>query len=298
MNSNTVFTQGISTGSEPNVHQAVGIGQQILEIPLDRIVDNHLRPRKIFNNASLQELADSIKANGLIHPIIVTDWLDNYRVIVGERRVKAARMAGLKTISALVRNLNDQAVLEMALVENLQREDLNPIEEAQAFYFLVDELNLSHQDLAKRVGKSRPYVSNSLRLLELPETIKNDLVAGILTAGHARAVLSLESEKDQEAAWQYIKEEDLSVRKSEEYVNSLKEGQAGAVNSPKKRESAADQNRLSPEWEDILAKLSVGFGADVRLSSRAHGKGRLEFCYDSQEDLERIVDIFLSVVGA
>ena len=108
----------------------------------------------------------------------------------------------------------------------------------------------------------------------------------------------MESEKDQEAAWQYIKEEDLSVRKSEEYVNSLKEGQASAVNSPKKRESAADQNRLSPEWEDILAKLSVGFGADVRLSSRAHGKGRLEFCYDSQEDLERIVDIFLSVVGA
>ena len=269
---------------------------EVKEISIDDILQNPLQPRRVFEESALQELADSIKANGIIQPVIVTKLPEGYRLVVGERRFRAAKMIGRKTIPAIVRNLTNKDMLELALVENLQRQDLNPIEEAQALSFLIGEFKFSHYKLAERIGKSRPYITNSLRLLSLPTPIKDDLQNNVLSSGHARAILSLEDEIRQIEAWEYVKTEQLSVRKTEEYVNKLK-----GINSTgdELEESRSDKKAvsvkepLSPEWRDLLEKLRYSFGADIRLNSRSDGKGKLEFHFKNQEELERIVECFI-----
>jgi len=261
--------------------------QGVLQIPLSEIRENPLQPRRHFDQERLGELADSIRVHGVVQPVVVTRAAEGYRLVVGERRCRAARLAGLEAIPALVRELADQQVLELALIENLQREDLNPLEEAQAFSFLLREHELTHEQLAERLGCSRPAISNSLRLLTLPEEIRADLEAGILSPGHARAVLSLEEDGQRLAAWRILRERGMSVRQAEELVSRLaQEGKSG-----KKPPRAVEG--LSPDWEEVVDQLQRDLGTEVRIHSKANGRGRLELHYRDRDELERLVELLV-----
>lgn len=258
-------------------------------LSLAEILQNPWQPRKTFDEEKLQELADSIKAHGVVQPIIVTKAPEGYRLIVGERRCRAARLAGLDTIPAIVRDCADQQMLEVALIENLQRQDLNPIEEAQAFQYLLREHELTHEQLAERMGCSRPAISNSLRLLALPDEIRQDLIAGVIKSGHARAILSLEDENLRLKAWKRIKEGDLSVRQAEALVARMAQGEPVAA------VAKAPKANLDADWQEILDTLRVRLNADVRITPKSKGKGRLEFHYRNQAELESLVELFLYV---
>ncbi len=212
---------------DDNEKKALGI----LELALDKIVPNEYQPRKIFNDDKLQELAASIKEQGVIQPIIVHRAGSGFQLIAGERRWRASRLAGLKTIPALVKEATKRELLEMALIENIQREDLNPLEAAEAYKRLQDEFKLTQEDLAKRVGKERSTVTNFLRLLGLPKEVKHDLATGTLSMGHAKALLSLDRVRDQLQVSALIVKKGLSVRESE--------GARLAAQEPAEREESA-----------------------------------------------------------
>ncbi len=259
----------------------------VLQIPLSELRENPLQPRRHFDEERLAELADSIRVHGVVQPVVVTRAIEGYRLVVGERRCRAARLAGLESIPALVRELADQQVLELALIENLQREDLNPLEEAQAYSYLLREHELTHEQLAERLGCSRPAISNSLRLLTLPEEIRADLEAGVLSPGHARAVLSLEDEAQRLAAWRLLRERGMSVRQAEELVARLGgEGQA-------KKQQVRPTAGLSPDWQEVVDQLQRDLGTEVRIHSKANGRGRLELHYRDREELERLVELLV-----
>lgn len=258
----------------------------VIQIPLSLVKQNPLQPRQKFDEAKLQELADSIKIHGVIQPVVVTKSPDGYRLVVGERRFRAAKLAGLDTIPALIREFADQQMLEVALIENLQREDLNPIEEAKAFSYLLKEHDLTHEQLSERLGCSRPAISNSLRLLNLSEEIRADLEAGILKPGHARAVLAIENEALRAQAWKVIKDKDMSVRQTEEYVNSLL--------TVKPQESGEDHKpRLSPDFQNLVMELSRQYGTDIRIKPKKNGKGHIEFHYANNREMERLLELFI-----
>jgi ParB family chromosome partitioning protein len=249
----------------------------IIEIELDKIVPNEYQPRKVFNDEKLGELAASIKEQGVIQPVIVHRAGSGYQLIVGERRWRASRLAGLKTIPALVKEATKRELLEMALIENIQREDLNPLEAAEAYKRLQDEFKLTQEDLAKRVGKERSTVTNFLRLLGLPKEIKQELATGALTMGHAKALLSLERVRDQMQAALMIVKKGLSVREAEALASRLK-------NPPKEKKA-----RLSHELKSIEEKLRKALGTKVIITTKSKG-GRIVVEYYSAEELERILE--------
>jgi ParB family transcriptional regulator, chromosome partitioning protein len=249
----------------------------IIEIELDKIIPNEYQPRKVFNDEKLRELAASIKEQGVIQPVIVHRAGTGYQLIAGERRWRAARLAGLKTIPALVKEATKRELLEMALIENIQREDLNPLEAAEAYKRLQDEFKLTQEDLAKRVGKERSTVTNFLRLLGLPKEIKQELATGALTMGHAKALLSLERVRDQTRAAAMIVKKGLSVREAEVLSTRLK-------NPPKERKA-----RLSNELKSIEEKLRKALGTKVIITAKSKG-GRIVVEYYSAEELERILE--------
>jgi ParB family chromosome partitioning protein len=249
----------------------------IIEIELDKIVPNEYQPRKVFNDEKLGELAASIKEQGVIQPVIVHRAGSGYQLIVGERRWRASRLAGLKTIPALVKEATKRELLEMALIENIQREDLNPLEAAEAYKRLQDEFKLTQEDLAKRVGKERSTVTNFLRLLGLPKEIKQELATGALTMGHAKALLSLERVRDQMQAALMIVKKGLSVREAEVLASRLK-------NPPKEKKA-----RLSHELKSIEEKLRKALGTKVIITTKSKG-GRIVVEYYSAEELERILE--------
>jgi ParB family chromosome partitioning protein len=253
--------------------KALGIN----EIELDKIVPNEYQPRKVFNDDKLKELAASIKEQGVIQPVIVHRAGSGYQLIAGERRWRASRLAGLKTIPALVKEATKREFLEMALIENIQREDLNPLEAAEAYKRLQDEFKLTQEDLAKRVGKERSTVTNFLRLLGLPKEIKQELATGALSMGHAKAVLSLERVRDQMQAAVMIVKRGLSVREAEALAARLK-------NPPKEKKA-----RLSHELKSVEEKLKKSLGTKVSIIVRSKG-GRIVIEYYSAEELDRIVD--------
>jgi len=258
----------------------------ILEIPLAELRENPLQPRRHFDEDRLAELAESIRLHGVVQPGVVTRSIEGFRLVVGERRCRAARLAGLETIPALVRELADQQVLEIALIENLQREDLNPIEEAQAFSYLLREHELTHEQLAERLGCSRPAISNALRLLTLPDEVRADLESGVLTPGHARAVLALDDEARRLAAWREIRERNLSVRQAEELVASRAAGEG-------RKPGVRSAPRLSPDWLEVQDQLQQHLGTEVRIQPKAGGKGRVELHYRDAEELERLVELLV-----
>ena len=257
-----------------------GAAQGILELPLDSLRENPLQPRRRFDQQKLEELATSIRQHGVVQPVVVTKEAEGYRLVVGERRCRAARLAGLTAIPALVREIAGPDLLEIALIENLQRHDLNPIEEAQAYSFLLRELQLTQEELGDRLGCSRPAVTNSLRLLGLPPDIRTDLEAGVLSAGHARTLLALETERGQLGAWHHFKTEGFSVRQAEEYIRQIQAGPR-AVRS-------FGPTPLSPDWQQVQDHLCEHLGTPVRIR-----KNRIELSYGSPRELERLVEMLI-----
>ena len=248
----------------------------IIELKITEVEPNENQPRRDFNQEALNSLAESIKEHGVVQPIIVRKADEGYQIVAGERRWRAARLAGVKTIPAVIKDYSDGQILEIALIENIQREDLNPIEEANAYKALMDEHDLSQDDIAKRLGKSRPAIGNSLRLLNLHDEIKDFLVEGKITAGHARALLGIEDNKKQIDMAKRIIEEGLNVRQVEKIASKK-----NVKNVPKEK---------SAEIIELEEKLRNFFGTKVNL---VHSKkrGKIEIEYYSIDDLERILNL-------
>jgi len=257
----------------------------VKDLAISEIVTNPGQPRKMFSEDSLQELAESISSRGVIQPIIVEKKENGYEIVAGERRYRASLIAGKKTIPGIVRKFSEEEKLEIALIENIQREDLTPIEEAQAYKNLIESLELSQQELADKVGKKRSTIANSLRLLNLPEDIQDSLNKGQISAGHARAILAVINPADQRILHSRIKEDGLSVRESEGMVVDLNKGKR-----PQNREKAALPKNKIPEILSIEQKFIDHFGTRVQLKGNLN-KGKIEISYFSEDDLERIFDL-------
>lgn len=255
------------------------------EIPVKMIVANPWQPRSEFDSEALDELAASIKEIGIIQPITVR-LTDNgsYQLIAGERRYRAAKKVGMKTIPAFVRLAEDTNMLEMALVENIQREDLNAIEVAISYQRLMDECKLTQESLSDRVGKKRSTVSNYLRLLKLPAEVQLGLKEHKISMGHARALINLEDEEQQIAVYERTLKEGLSVRKVEDLVRLMQ-------NPPETEPKTGDQKRQGQDYEDLRVQLSRQFGADVDFKRSNKGNGKIVISFKSDNDLERIIAI-------
>jgi ParB family chromosome partitioning protein len=260
----------------------------IEEVDLDLIVPNPHQPRAAFSEASLQELVQSIREHGVIQPLIVSagDSPGVYQLIAGERRLRAARLAGLERVPVVVKEAADRELLEIALVENLQREDLNALEEAQAYRRLADEFGLTQEAIAARVSRSRTAVANSIRLLGLSDEIKGSLAGGEISEGHARALLGLDSEAARREAWRRVVDRGLTVRQTEELVRSWPSN--GEANPARQ----ASQRTHSPEIAAIEDKLRSALGTKVELRRSARGRGRLVVHFYSDEELEALLRRF------
>ncbi|MCB9253389.1 MAG: ParB/RepB/Spo0J family partition protein [Bdellovibrionaceae bacterium] len=261
--------------------------RQYFECDIEKIVPNTYQPRKLFDKAALQELVDSIKANGIIQPLIVRIRDGHYELIAGERRWRAAQKAGLTKVPVVVKEVDqDVHSLEMALIENIQRQELNCIEEAIAYQQLVDQFQLSHEEIATRVGKSRATVANTIRLLKLPAVIREDISAGKLTMGHARSLLALEQTEDQLAVREEILRDKLSVRDTEKRVNERLKAKADPGAAEK---AAAERDVHIQALEDRIRRH---FGTKAKIVGNAK-KGFIQVVYSSQEDLNRISELLL-----
>jgi len=257
----------------------------VIQVPVSAVVPNPMQPRTRLDPEALEELAASIREHGLIQPLIVTQQgPERYQLIAGERRWQAARLAGLATVPAIVKEATPQQLLELALVENIQRADLNPLEEASAYRQLVDEFGLTQEQVADRVGKSRVAVTNTLRLLRLPSPAKQALADGTIHEGHARALLALPGPEAQEAALKTVVDKGLSVRQTEELVRRLL-----AEPTPKKPKEPAN-----PETEALETEFRESLGTKVNLYKSRKGRGRLVIHFYSEEELQAIYD---AIVG-
>jgi len=265
--------------------------KEVDTIDINKIEPNATQPRKFFDEDSLQELAESIRQHGLIEPLIVQKSKEDfYSIIAGERRWRAARIAGLKDIPVIVKEYNSQQIIEIALIENLQREDLNPIEEAEAFNRLIEEYNLKQDEIAEKVSKSRVTITNSLRLLKLDERVRNMIIEDKIKSGHARALLAIEDVDEQYNAAVKIFDEKLSVRETERLVKLINSKEI----VPKKEEKIETQQErlIFKQYEE---KLKLVMGTKVNISHKNDGKGKIEIEYYSPEEFERLIDIMSNI---
>jgi ParB family chromosome partitioning protein len=253
--------------------------------PIEDISPNITQPRKRFDEAALKELSDSIKEKGVIEPLIVRRVSGGFELIAGERRWRASKLAGLTEVPVVITDATDEESLELAIIENIQREDLNAIEEAEAYRSLADKFSLSQEEVAKKVGKERATVANYLRLLKLPPEVKDELVKGSISMGHARAILSVEGHSAQTRLCRHVITKGLSVREAETLAKK------GSARMPKKaaKGAGAENNELESELREI-------FGTKVTLKDRS-GKGRVEINYFSVDERERIIDLLRSASG-
>ena len=252
-----------------------------LMVKLRSIEPKKDQPRNAFDEDSLRELADSIKRYGVIQPIVVKKENEVYTIIAGERRWRAAKLAGLKEIPVLVRDCDEQEHAELSLIENLQREDLNPIEEAKAFQALINKYHLKQDEIAERVFKSRTVITNALRLLKLDESVQQMLIDGVISTGHAKVLLSLENPEDQKMLAEKIVDDNLSVRDTEKLVKNI-QNRKGPVQKP-----VFGNLTL---YESIESKMKTRVGTMVRIKRRTENAGKIEIEYYSAEDLERIME--------
>lgn len=261
-------------------------GASVSNVPLASITASGGQPRKRFSEESLAELARSIEQKGVLQPLLVEALgAGGYRIVAGERRFRAARQAGLRQIPVIVRSFTDLEKTEIALIENLQREDLTPVEEARGYKTLIDQGGLTQEEVARRVGKDRSTVANSLRLLKLPAGILEELEGGRLSAGHARALLSLVNPADQELLYRRILEQGLSVRDAEQNAQRMGQGQRGKAN----KEPARAQKKAGV-LEALEQRLVERLGTKVVIRGSEH-KGRIEVSYYSMDDLERVLEL-------
>ena len=249
----------------------------VRELRINDVEPNTEQPRKHFNDEKLSQLAESIKQHGIVQPLIVKKADDTYKIVAGERRWRAAKLAGLSTVPVIVRELSSKQVMEIALIENLQREDLNPIEEAEAYEKLINEFGMTQEEISRTVGRSRPAIANSIRLLSLQEKLRTLLINGDITSGHARTLLSIENGETQIKAVEEIVKRSLTVRETEALVKKL-------LSKKEKRKPA----KLNEEYQAIEDKLRNFFGTRVKLTS-SKKNGRILIEYYSLEELDRIV---------
>ncbi|WP_294393290.1 ParB/RepB/Spo0J family partition protein [uncultured Clostridium sp.] len=252
-------------------------------IPLNEIKNDNNQPRKAFDSDKIAELTESIKTHGIIQPLILRKSEDGlYIIVAGERRWRAAKLAGLKEVPAIVMDLSERDVLEISLIENIQRQDLNPIEEALAYKKLLNEFKLTQEDLSKRIGKSRTAITNTMRLMNLDSRVQQYIIEGIISEGHGRALLGIKDEEIQYELSQRVIDENLSVRELERLVKKIAEG--------KTKEEKDRVEELNPYYKEIKNQLQNYFGTKVNISNR-NNKGKIEIEYYSEDDLQRILDI-------
>ncbi|NLM13229.1 MAG: ParB/RepB/Spo0J family partition protein [Epulopiscium sp.] len=252
-------------------------------VPINEIEPNKEQPRKNFDEEKMEELSQSIKEHGIIQPLIVKKQGNFYVIVAGERRWRAARMAGLDEVPVIIQDYSNDEVMEISLIENLQRQDLNPIEEAKAFETLINAFSLKQEEVAKRVGKSRSAIANTLRLLQLDESIQELLIEGRISEGHARALLTLPKKADQILVVDKILKDNISVRETEKLVKEILE-------KPKKKKK---KETISPIIKDIENKMKQILGTKVQIT-KGRKKGKIEIEYYSDEDLERILYLIQS----
>ena len=255
-------------------------------VKINEVEPNREQPRKDFDEDALMELADSIKQFGILQPLLVQKKKDYYEIIAGERRWRAANIAGIKEVPIIVKNYTDQEIVEISLIENIQRENLNPIEEAMAYKRLLEEFDLKQDEVAERVSKSRTAVTNSMRLLKLSDRVQQMIVDDMISTGHARALLAIDDEEQQYMLANKIFDEKLSVRETEKLVKTLK--------NPK-REVKKTIIEHTFVYENLEEQMKNIIGTKVSVNPKANGKGKIEIEYYSEEELERIYDLIMSI---
>ena len=275
------------SGKKPASTPTPVIAKTPNEVPVGEILPGAMQPRNGIDDDSLNELAESIRENGIMQPLVVRPREGGYELIAGERRWRASQMAGLATVPIVIRDVDDRTALELALVENLQRENLDPIEEAKGYAQLMDQFDLTQEEIATKVGKNRATVANTLRLIKLPAEVQAYVRDGLFSSGHAKAILGLKNAKDQIAAAKRVIKKELSVRQAEELVAAL--GQAAPDKT--KRGSAVKRSATDAHILDLESKLQEKLGTKVSLRYRK-GKGSVDIKFFNDEDLQRILDAF------
>lgn len=277
--------KGLGRGLQALIPEYQGEEPQGVEtINIAYIHPNQYQPRKQFDEDSLKELSESIKQHGVIQPIIVRKVDSGYQIVAGERRWRAAKIAGLSEIPAIVKDFDDLQVMEIALIENLQREDLNPIEEAKAYKALIEQFNLTQEEISKKIGKSRSVIANSIRLLNLDDRVQEMLVKGDITIGHAKVILSLPNKNLQYEAAKKVVEENLNVRETENLVKNL-------LRKNEKNSQKTKSNKIDVHIKEIEDNLCSFLGTKVKISQKSKDRGIIQIEYYSEEDLTRIIEI-------
>ena len=257
---------------------------------INKVEPNREQPRKKFDEDALLELSESIKQFGVLQPLLVTERDDYYEIIAGERRWRAAKLAGIKEVPVIIKKLTEQEIMIISLLENIQREDLNPIEEAQGYKRLIEEFNLKQDEVAEQVSKSRTAVTNAMRLLKLNEKVQQMLIDEMLTTGHARALLAIDDQEKQYEVAQRIFDEKLSVRDTEKLVKNLQN---------EKTDDPVSKNKIDPQllavYRDLEEQMKAVLGTKVFINPKDNSKGKLEIEYYSQDELDRIIDLLRTV---
>lgn len=266
------------------------VGEGIF-VNINKVEPNREQPRKNFDEDALLELSESIKQFGILQPLLVQDKKDYYEIIAGERRWRAAKIAGVKKIPVVIKTLSDLEVVEISLIENIQRENLNPIEEAFAYKRLLTEFHLKQDEIAERVSKSRTAVTNSMRLLKLNEKVQQMVIDDMITTGHARALLGIEDTEKQYTAAQKIFDEKLSVRETEKLVKKLQQ----ESEKPEEEKTKKMDSKMEAIYQDLEEKMKSILGTKVAISQKDDKKGKIEIEYYSMDELDRIVDLIRSI---
>ena len=275
----------VAVDTKKSSQQETSNGERMMKISM--IEPNREQPRKKFDEDALQELSESIKQYGILQPLLVSDKKDYYEIVAGERRWRAAKMAGLKEVPVVVKEFSTQEIVEISLIENIQREDLNPVEEAMAYKRLIDEFHLKQDEIAERVSKSRTAVTNSMRLLKLDSRVQQMMVDEMISAGHARAILAISDPEQQYNAAMKVFDEKLSVRETEKLVKSIL--------TPTKKKPIVSNPTEDAIYESLEEKMKGITGTRVFIHRKKNNKGKIEIEYYSRDDLDRIIDLFESI---
>ena len=286
----SLITDKVGTGNvtETTTEKKVELDKNVTFVKIGKVEPNREQPRKNFDEDALLELSESLKQYGVLQPLLVQDKKDYYEIIAGERRWRAAKLAGLKEVPVIIKNLTEQEIVEISLIENIQRENLNPIEEALAYKKLLNEFNLKQDEVAERVSKSRTAVTNSMRLLKLDERVQQMVIDDLISTGHARALLGITDNEKQYTVAQQIFDEKLSVRETEKLVKKLQ-------NQKEEKAKQPVDNSMAVFYEDMEQKLKAIMGTKVAIHQKDNQKGKIEIDYYSTDELERIMELFQSI---
>ena len=286
----SLITSKVEKPVEPNVDGKVDNANGAILMNINKVEPNREQPRKKFDEDALLELSESIKQFGVLQPLLVTERDDYYEIIAGERRWRAAKMAGIKEVPVIIKKLTEQEIMIISLLENIQREDLNPIEEAQGYKRLIEEFNLKQDEVAEQVSKSRTAVTNAMRLLKLNEKVQQMLIDEMLSTGHARALLAIDNQEKQYEIAQKIFDEKLSVRDTEKLVKNLQNEKIDAPVSTSKIDP-----QLLAVYRNLEEQMKALLGTKVYINPKDDKKGKLEIEYYSQDELDRIIDLIRTV---